>query len=85
MQLTHTKFTTIALPTGAIAIAPAQTSLYRSTSGKTELRIAEGNATRVDRPGSYTTRIGNQTWNGSLKVKADGGPTTGDVDFLGSP
>ncbi len=60
------KFTTIVLLTGAIAActiaaAPAQASLYRSPSGRTEMRIAEWNTTRVDRPGSYTTRVGNQT------------------------
>ncbi|MGB8702335.1 MAG: hypothetical protein WCD18_23200 [Thermosynechococcaceae cyanobacterium] len=64
-----------AITISAIAIAPAQASLYRSTSGNTELRIAEWHATRSDRPGSYTTHIGNQTWNGSLQVKAEGGPT----------
>lgn len=80
MQVTPMQVTPIALLMGAIAtstlaIAPAPASLYRSTSGKTELRISEWNATRVDRPGSYTTHIGDQTWNGSLKVNVEGSST----------
>jgi invasion protein IalB len=48
MELISMKSTTIALLTGAIAActiaaAPAQASLYRSPSGRTEMRMAEWN------------------------------------------
>lgn len=73
MTLGHILLTSLIGTIGMRAIVPAQASLYRSTNGKTEFRITEWNATRVDRPGSYTTRVGNQTWNGSFKVNVDGG------------
>jgi hypothetical protein len=75
MTLSHILLTSLIGTIALIPIVPAQASLYRSTNGKTEFRITEWNATRVDRPGSYTTRVGNQTWNGSFKVNVDGGPT----------
>jgi hypothetical protein len=82
MPLSNLKLNTISLLASAIALniltiiiplPPAQASLYRSTNGGTEIRMPERNATRVDRLGSYSTRIGNQTWNGSFKVNVDGG------------